>query len=291
MRAKLVLLTIVAALAAAGSASAASPKIAAFQLALAKRGYYRGPLDGVLGPYTRRATARFQRHRRLIVDGVPGPQTRGALGRWARPEIGRRIIRRGSVGWDVAELQFLLRRHGIFVPMTGVFGQVTATAVLGVQQAAGLKMDAIVGPHTLRAVLHRRARVARLTTQARVRATIIRWSNYYGVDPKLARSLAWIESGYQPGLTSKVGAWGVFQVMPATWRYVETVLAGRRYPRNVQGNVRVGLLYFRHLLRQFGSERRALAAWYTGPAYVRRHGISRQGRWFAETVLSLRARL
>jgi soluble lytic murein transglycosylase-like protein len=82
----------------------------------------------------------------------------------------------------------------------------------------------------------------------------------------------------------------VFQIMPATWHYVERVLADRRYPRNVEGNVRVGLLFLRHLLQTFGDTRKALAAWYTGPARVQKHGIGPRGRWFADNVLAIRPR-
>jgi soluble lytic murein transglycosylase-like protein len=54
--------------------------------------------------------------------------------------------------------------------------------------------------------------------------------------------------------------------------------------------VRVGLLFLRHLLQTFGDTRKALAAWYTGPARVRRYGIGPRGRWFAADVLALRRR-
>ena len=60
------------------------------------------------------------------------------------------------------------------------------------------------------------------------------------------------------------------------WEPTE-VFADRRYPRNVEGQVRVGLLFLRHLLQDFGDTRKALAAWYTGPARVRRYGIGPLG--------------
>ena len=41
------------------------------------------------------------------------------------------MLRRGRRGWDVAELQFLLRRSGIFVAIDGDFGPVTQAAVVG----------------------------------------------------------------------------------------------------------------------------------------------------------------
>jgi peptidoglycan hydrolase-like protein with peptidoglycan-binding domain len=289
-RACILALLVAALLAAASPARAASPRVVALQLALFQRGYYRGPLDGIAGPQTRRATRHFQRRHRLAPDGVAGRKTRRKLGSWARYELGDRLLRRGRRGWDVAELQFLLRRSGIFVSIDGSFGPVTQAAVLGTQKSRGLKADGVVGPRTLAELRRTRGRLSRLGVQADVRGQIDRWSHYYGVDGNLACALAWMESGHQPGLTSSTGAWGVFQVQPATWSYVEHVLADRRYPRTVEGQVRVGLLFLRHLLQSFGDTRTALAAWYTGPARVRRHGVGPRGRWFAADVLAIRAR-
>jgi peptidoglycan hydrolase-like protein with peptidoglycan-binding domain len=292
MRRRAFILALVAAasLASASSARSASPSVAALQLALFQRGYYRGPFDGIAGTQTRRATKRFQRRHHLTQDGVAGPRTRRKLGRWARHEFGDRLLRRGRRGWDVAELQFLLRRSGVFVSIDGDFGPVTQAAVVGTQKGAGLTADGVVGPQTIAVLGRTRGRIFRIGIQAEVRGQIDRWSRYYGVDGELACALSWMESGHQPGVVSSTGAWGVFQIQPATWDYVEHVLADRRYPRNVEGQVRVGLLYLRHLLQAFGDTRKALAAWYTGPARVRRHGIGRRGGWFAADVLALRRR-
>jgi hypothetical protein len=292
MRRRACILALLAAtsLAAASTARPASSRVAALQLVLFQRGLYTGAFDGIPGPETRRATKRFQRRHHLRPDGIVGPKTRRALGRWARHELGRRLLRPGRHGWDVAQVQFLLRRNGIFVSLDGIFGPATEAAVLGIQRGAGLKPDGVVGPATISLLRRTRGRLTRLGTQAHVRGQIDRWSRYYGVDGRLACALAWMESGHQPDLTSSTGAWGVFQIMPATWRYVERILADRRYPRNVEGNVRVGLLFLRHLLQTFGDTRKALAAWYTGPARVRKHGIGPRGAWFAANVLAIRAR-
>jgi hypothetical protein len=287
----LIVLLLATLLAAPGRAHSASSQVAALQLVLFERGYYRGPLDGVAGPLTRRATKHFQRRHHLQVDGVAGPQTRRKLGRWALHKLGARLLRRGLSGWDVAELQFLLRKHGAFVSLDGGFGPITEAAVIGVQRAARLAVDGLVGPRTLAAIRNRRSWLQHIKTAVAVSTQIDRWSRQYGVETKLARALAWMESGNQPDLTSSTGAWGVYQIQPATWLYVEQVLAGRGFPRSVEGNVRVGILYLRHLLRDFhGNLRLALGAWYTGPGRVRRHGLSREAQLFVHDVLAIRAR-
>ena len=122
-------------------------------------------------------------------------------------------------------------------------------------------------------------------------AAINSWAAHYGVDPRLARALAWMESGYQPGVVSAAGAEGVMQVIPSTWSYVETVLLGRPVPKTADGNVRVGVAYLAHLLRAFGGdERLALAAYYQGERSVRRIGVLRESKLYVEDILALRSR-
>jgi soluble lytic murein transglycosylase-like protein len=124
-----------------------------------------------------------------------------------------------------------------------------------------------------------------------VPALLEHWAGIYRVDPSLVRALAWMESGYNPNLVSNAGARGVLQVLPVTRQYVETVLLGRRVPQTVAGGIKVGVVYLRHLLREFnGNERLALAGWFQGPASVRRDGVTRGTRVFVADVLALRSR-
>ena len=95
---------------------------------------------------------------------------------------------------------------------------------------------------------------------ATVRATLDHWAGHYGLDPSLARALAWMESGYNPNLTSSVGAWGVMQILPTTWTYVETSLIGRPVPRTAEGNVHVGTALLHHLLNVFDGNERSRSA-------------------------------
>ena len=152
------LLAVLVALLAAAPARAGSPTVAALQVALRALHHYGGAIDGLRGPRTRRATRRFQRAHGLRADGVAGPRTRRALGRRGRPLLGRRIIRRGHRGWDVAALQFMLRRRG-FSPGTidGGFGVGTLRALKRFQARAGIAVDGRAGRGTLSA-LRRRGR-------------------------------------------------------------------------------------------------------------------------------------
>jgi soluble lytic murein transglycosylase-like protein len=131
--------------------------------------------------------------------------------------------------------------------------------------------------------------LVRTTTSAQqVRALLDSWAAHYGVDRRLVHAVAWMESGYQTDLTSSVGAWGVMQILPGTWGYVETSLIGRKVPRTASGNIRVGVAYLRQLLQEFGgNKRQALAAWYQGPTSVRKRGVIHETKVFVANVLAL----
>ena len=292
--------SVVVALAAAAPAHGVlDAGVAGAQVALRSHGLYRGPIDGVRGPQTNRAVRAFQRREGLRVDGVVGPRTRARMGRLGRPDFGRRVIRRGMVGWDVSVLQFKLSRRGAGVRgIDGIFGPNTLGAVRRFQSSRGLAADGLVGPATERA-LRTKAPATRSSkprgpsgaSPAKVERMLGRWARHYGVSPSLVRAVAWMESGFQWNVRSSAGAWGVMQIIRPTWRFVEDVLLGHDVRRTARGNIRVGILYLRHLLREFGgSKRLALAAYYQGPRGVRRHGLYPETRVYVRTVLSLRKR-
>ena len=283
-----------AALALAAPTRASNPQIAGLQVALRAYNLYRGPIDSIAGPQTVRATKAFQRRAGLPVDGLAGLRTREALGPLGEPLFGRRTLRLRMFGWDVSVLQFLLSRHGALVPVDGYFDPATKRALRGYQRQHRLEVDGVAGPHTLKALAGGRPELSPGKVRkapVAVRALLGHWGRVYGVDTRLVRALAWMESGYQPGLVSPSGARGVLQVLPSTRRYVEEVLLGRRAPSSVSGGIQVGVVYFRKLLRDFhGSESLALAAWYQGPASVRRDGVTAGTRTFVANVLALRRR-
>lgn len=317
----------------------ADVQVPGLQVALYRYGYYKGQIDGIAGPQTKRALVQFQQAAGLEPDGIPGKRTRAAFGRLGRPLFGTRTLRRGSIGFDVSVLQFLLAKRGFSPPrLNSNFGPITEKLVRGFQEKVGLPADGVVGRRTRAALVSAGPRryvvrpgetltsiAARTgttvqalaqrneldprkplligtklvvpkarssTSRAGVKASIARWASHYGLSERLARALAWQESGFQNDIRSAAGAFGVMQVTPATWDFVERFVIGRRVPRTVDGNVRIGVAYLDHLLAQFpGNVRLAVGAYYQGPAAVRRHGLFRSTRRFVANVLALRGRV
>jgi LysM repeat protein len=351
---------LAAAVAAAAPASALNPQHAGLQVALRAQGLYLGPIDALVGPRTVAAVRAFQRSHGLRATGIADLRTRRALGPLGTPLFGSRSLTRGTFGWDVAVLQFLLNRHGVRVPVNAYVDGPTVQGIRRYQRALHLRADGVAGPATfaalglqsrvpvraavrtesssrryvvkagdsLTAIAHRvgisMRRLARLnhldpsrpllvgtrlrlpearavraaptavsaSNAADVRASLDKWAAHYGVDPSLARALAWMESGYQNSVVSPVGAQGVMQLLPSTWTYVEKVLIHQRVRHDADGNVRVGLAYLRHLLGAFGgNERLALSGWYQGEHSVKQRGPYKVSKAFVADVLALRRRM
>jgi peptidoglycan hydrolase-like protein with peptidoglycan-binding domain len=144
---------ILTALLAPAPADASPVKVAALQSALQALNLYSGFVDGIKGPLTRHGIRSLQHRRGLHVDGIAGPETRRALGWRGRPGLGSRVMRYGDKGWDVAALQFLLQRAGHGPGRAdGLFGPLTRAAVVRAQQAAGVGVDGLAGPVTIRSL-------------------------------------------------------------------------------------------------------------------------------------------
>lgn len=395
-----------------------SASVAALQVALRSKGMYGGEVDGISGPKTRAALLAFQRKHGIRATGKVGHATRCKLGVLGTPLLGQRELRRGRVGWDVASLEFRLRRFGLSPKrLDGRFDAATGVALRRFQRARGLEPDGVAGPRTFRAlrrtpskatttrpspkpslvhdvlagegfiVIARRygvapallarangltltgvlapgqklrvpgrtapratpkpkprvtaasirhrvrpgesffsiaqryhvspwrlARVNRLSLmativpdqrlrlpagahtgssstpvdRATVRDAIDRWAAAYRVDPKLARALAWMESGFQQDVVSSAGAIGVMQLLPETWEWVDTLLLGEVTPRTYDGNVRAGVRYLRWQLDQFDGEvRLALAGYYQGARAVRERGLFEDTKQYVSVILQL----
>jgi peptidoglycan hydrolase-like protein with peptidoglycan-binding domain len=247
--------------------------VSVLQYLLARHGIGR-VIDGYFGPETRTAVRRFQRRAGLAVDGIAGPQTLAALeGKRAptKPSQRRYVVRPGD------SLTAIAAKHGVAMR--------TLARSNGLDPAKPL----LIGTRLKVPV---KAAPPLAAPPSSVRDMITKIATSHGVDPSLARAVAWMESGFQPHVVSHAGALGVMQVTPPTWDFVETVLLGRRVPKTTAGNIKVGVVFLRHLLREFGGdERLALAAYYQGIRAVRQHGLFAETVTYVEAIRSLKGRV
>lgn len=146
-------------------ASSATRTVANEQLFLnVARGEKLG-VDGLLGPLTEAAIARYQTFLRAYgyagaIDGIWGAGTQAAHDKyyavWSAPKAapvasGRPSIARGASGQAVKDLQARLNRdYPLYshLVVDGIFGPGTDSVVREFQKRAGLVVDGIVGPAT-----------------------------------------------------------------------------------------------------------------------------------------------
>ena len=253
--------------------------VSVLQFLLTKRGIYSGALDGYMGKETITALKRYQRVMHLRADAIVGPRTLSAIVRRNAVPVRSRPV--------VAHAAVHVVREGDTLTALAARYHTTLSALAAANGIDAAK--AIVIGQRLRLP----ATTPSLTPQRLdVRAMLDQWSERLGVDSHLVRALAWMESGFQTEIVSSAGARGVLQTLPSTRSYVETVLAGRKIPHSVDGDIEVGILYLRHLLQVFGGdEQLALAGWYQGERAVRAHGAYKVTKPFVANVLALRNRM
>jgi len=259
--------------------------VSVVQFLLAKRGYPAKSLNSNFGDGTERLVRKFQRRMRLPADGIVGRRTREALlaGRVSRPRVHRvhHAVKRADG-----------RRHLVRPgeTLTGIAARAgTTVAALARRNRLDPRQFLLVG--TRLSLPSGRASVPH-GHHGEIITSLNRWAAYYGVSSDLVRALAWQESGFQSHVRSRIGAAGVMQVIPETWFFAERFVIGAPVPKTADGNVRVGVAYLRHLLREFGGDvRLAVGAYYRGPAAVRKHGLGAETRHFVANVLALRGRV
>ena len=108
--------------------------------------------------------------------------------------------------------------------------------------------------------------------------SIRKQSALHDLDPYLVAALIAQESTFDPGVKSVANAWGLMQLVPSTGRRLARSVGLRGFSTasltNPEINIRLGTLYFSHLVAQFGGTYYALASYNAGE--------SRVVRWKAE---------
>jgi soluble lytic murein transglycosylase-like protein len=238
--------------------------VSVLQFLLAVHGLDVGTLDGRFGGRTLQALVAFQQRARLVPDGVAGPATRAALCPAAR----------------CARVTMPRPRAHYLVHTGDTLGAIAArehTTIAALAAANGIDPGRILAVGARLRLPETRLRAAwpdEEVSRAAVRRRVAHVAARAHVDPRLARAVAWVESGYQANVRSSTGDWGPMQVSAPAWDFVEEIVLGRPVPHTAGGNIRVGILYLRRLLVEFdGNERLAVAAYHQGATSVRRYGL------------------
>lgn len=123
----------------------------------------------------------------------------------------------------------------------------------------------------------------------RTNALLTRIAGQQGIDPKLVRAVAWMESGWQQNAVSPTGAIGIMQVEPYTGDWISRYLSPRPLDLTVaEDNVVAGCMLLRHLLSIHGGDAQAaLAAYYQGDASIARHGLYSDTQRYRDVITAL----
>jgi len=113
--------------------------------------------------------------------------------------------------------------------------------------------------------------------------TINKAGALYGVSPELIAAVIKAESSFEPRALSKAGAYGLMQVIPDTWRFVNRqalICLGRHEGEcssacfyNPELNIAIGTCYLSQLAKRYDGNREwAVAAYNAGPGAVDKYG-------------------
>jgi soluble lytic murein transglycosylase len=109
----------------------------------------------------------------------------------------------------------------------------------------------------------------------------------YDLDPALLAAVIYQESKFEADARSDAGAIGLMQLLPDTAKGIAIHTGGSGFRvadlYDPEINVRYGAWYLRHLIRKYGDEQTALAAYNAGQTNVDRWRRAGRGIQFSET--------
>ncbi len=140
-------------------------------------------------------------------------------------------------------------------------------------QATSRKSNTDIARHTETATRGRKGTWSLTSNQVRdVSGYVKKAARKHDLPEDLIYGVIWVESRFNPGAVSPVGARGLMQLMPKTASYLADCIdwRGRSNSFDPEFNIAAGSYYIARLIKQFdGDQRLALAAYNAGPGNVR----------------------
>jgi hypothetical protein len=126
--------------------------------------------------------------------------------------------------------------------------------------------------HRVYAEVDLRSRKLGRSERTRIARAILEEATRAAMDPLLVVAVIHVESRFDPGATSGVGAIGLMQLLrPTMQEEAERSRLDSADPRNPIANVRAGVRYLRRMVAAFRDVDLALMAYNAGPNRIRRH--------------------
>ncbi len=228
---------------------------------------------------------------RLVVGRVSAAAARSTSSRKATYSV-----RRGDT------LSAIAARFHTSVPALAKASHIRASALLRIGQRLTLPPGARTASSSASsgystavtaAADRNRARLAHahVPTRTQTRALVVATARRYGVDPKLALAVAYLESGWNQRAVSPANAVGVMQVIPAGGQWASDLVGRRLDLLDARDNITAGVVMLRTLERSTTSTQRAVAAYYQGLGSLQARGMYADTKRYVANVKALRARM
>lgn len=180
----------------------------------------------------------------------------------------------GNPEWATAgQISYGGRPNAMIITRSGPNPNARGVTAMGLQPAQPTPNRALLSTQT-RANAEQRIRMSMQQNAANntelelVERLVFDTAAQEEADPVLSMAMMDTESNRDPNATSRAGAGGLMQLMPATAREV-----GVTDVYNPEQNVRGGIRYFKRMLQRYdGNIDLALAAYNAGPGAVDQHG-------------------